>query len=177
MGLDTWFNRKILRTVLVKKVKTLSWEQVLSGAYEEAQRFGNLISGSSEESAKIETAQGTSLIQETINLAGLNYSVAAKIDSIRNNRPSPSLRTGRQLELEAKSLTDARLLHEHSSRNLMAIGMTPVLGEGTAEHDQFGPLTAKEWLAVTSYYHELATRQVERLMRTPEYLNAQGKKW
>ncbi len=177
MGLDKWFNRKILRSVLIRRVNPLTWEQVLGGAFNLAERYGSLISGASEASAHIEGARGYSLLRETVDLAGLNFSVAAKIEAIRTGRPAPPLRKGTQLELEAKTLEDARQLHQLSTRNLITVCATPVTTMATAEHDQFGPLTAKQWLATSSYYHELVTLQVERLMRTPEYLNAQGKKW
>src|SRR5687767_14096047 len=100
--------RIVKRVLIAPRVRSLTWEQLCSGAAATRERFEALIADETEESASV-AARGAMSVKDTlVHLAVANRAIAERIDALRAGRQmegrTPDLFPGS----EGKSLEDAR---------------------------------------------------------------------
>ncbi len=78
---------------------------------------------------------------------------------------------------EYRTFAEARTDYRDSWRRLAEVAARPIPDGRLAEHEFFGPLDAREWVALITYQHELHVRKMDQIRQTEEYRRAQGAGW
>jgi hypothetical protein len=177
LALSQMVGRVMKKFLLTPRVRKLNWEQLRNGALVSATRFDEMVAGAPESAADISTAGHQSLKDMVAHLAAANRSIAAKLEALRAGQSS-AIEAGDLFPgAGAWSLAEARADHAKSLRRIAEATIHPIQSPTVSEHEFFGPLTATEWLALVAFHHEYHARQANRVMRSPEYKEAQGAKW
>jgi uncharacterized damage-inducible protein DinB len=164
------------RIILRPKVKKLNWQQLCSGAVALREQFEARIEGETEESASI-SAGGMTVKEILAHLSVANSGIADRLDTLREgNAGSPSvpdLFPG----AEGRSLPELKTEFDRSWKRLGEAAATPITNLQTQDHDFFGPMDAREWVALIAYHHQYHARQVDRIQRTDAWRQARGGKF
>jgi hypothetical protein len=162
------------RMVLRPRVKKLTWSQLCAGAAASHERFEQLIAGETEESAAVRVGGEMSIKEMLAHLAAENRGVASQLAALRQGRPGEGILLD---AFEPQSLEQARAEFTDSWRALTQAAAHPIPEGTTADHAFFGPLTAREWLALVTYNHELHARKIDQIRQSEPYRKAQGARW
>lgn len=159
------------------RVKRMTWEQVAAGTWKIGTRFIEQVSGVNEEAAAVTGPSGKSVRDMVAHLTVGMEITTDYLEALRAGRspndPLPELWPNTEARAFAQTLAD----HRAALNRLMKTAERPVTSEATAHHDFFGPMSARELLAVVAFHYEYHTRQVDRLMRSEAFRKAQGAQW
>ena len=168
--------RILKRIILRPRVKKLNWQQLCSGAVAVREQFEARIEGETEDSAAISSG-GMTIKEMLAHLAVANRAIADRLDSLRAGNPGspnvPDLYPG----AEGKDLKELKAEFDRSWKRLGEAAATPITSLETQKHDFFGPMDAREWVALIAYHHQYHARQVDRIQRTDEWRRVRGSKF
>lgn len=169
---------RIFKALLLRpRVRKMTWHQLLSGAGAEREKLLAILRAETEATASVHTGGEMSIRETLAHMAEANLSIAGRLDSLRagqiGDSSTPDLFPG----AEGLTLEDVKSRYEESWKRLAGSAAQPIDSPQTIPHEFFGPINAKEWVALIAFHHEYHLRKIDRIKRSREYMEAQGLKW
>lgn len=169
---------RILKAVVLRpRVRRLTWPQLVAGAAACRERFDALTAGETEETAAVVVDSEMSVADTLAHLAAANRSIAKRLDALRIGTAADSEPPDLFPGAGVRTLAEVRADYAESWNRLAEAAARPIEGPEALPHDFFGPMTAREWVALVAYHHEYHGRKLDRVKRSGAYRKAQGARW
>lgn len=175
--MNSLIGRSLKVVILRPRLKRMTWPQLVAGAAACKESFEALIAGETEETATVAAAGEMSIADTLAHLALANRSITRRLDALRSgislDPETPDLWPGSH----GRPLAELRAECEESWKGFAESAAQPIVSGKVEPHTFFGPMNAREWVALMAFHHEYHSRKVNRIKRSGAYRKAQGAGW